>query len=46
MACAGEYYAFFRFVMIIDPPAVLLSVMVYTDDDELISNIANITNIV
>ena len=46
MGFAQEYYSFFRFVMIIDQLAVLLSVMVYTDGDEFISNIANFTNII
>ena len=42
---AHEYYAFYRFVMIIDPLAMLLGVMVYNDGDEFISNIANLANI-
>ncbi|MBQ7544741.1 MAG: ATP-binding protein [Synergistaceae bacterium] len=45
MGFAVEYLRFFRFVMIIDPLAMLLGVMVYNDGDELISNIANLTNI-
>ncbi|MBQ7221463.1 MAG: hypothetical protein IJS28_10830 [Synergistaceae bacterium] len=45
MGFAAEYHRFFRFVMIIDPLAMLLGVMVYNDGDELIFNIANFTNI-
>ena len=45
MSCAAGYYSFYRYVMIIDPLAMLLGVMVYNDGDEFISNIANIANI-
>ena len=45
LALTKEYYSFFRFVLIIDPLTIVMSSMVYNDGDELLSNLANISNI-
>lgn len=45
LTLARDYLSFYKFVLLLDPLAMLFTTMVYNDGDELIASIANFANV-